>query len=74
MVRFQEPPESKPLTAMFYFMGVMLTHKMVLAMIKGLLQPVKGAKVTRVQFVDRNVMLGKVFDNFLRAFMTFITS
>ena len=48
-----------PLTVVFYFSGVMLTHSMVMAMVKGLLVPVKGAAVKKVQFVDRNVMLGK---------------
>ena len=58
IVRFSSPPEPHPLTACFHFPGTFLSHKYVLDMLRSELKPLPDAKVTVIQFVDRNCVHG----------------
>ena len=58
IVRFSSPPQPHPLTVCFQFPGVFLTHKYVLEMLRGRLKAVSNARVTVIQFVDRNTIHG----------------
>jgi len=58
IVRFSAPPEPHPLTVCFHFPGTFLTHKYVLEMLRNKLESVSNARVTIIQFVDRNTIHG----------------
>jgi len=58
IVRFSSPPEPHPLTLCFHFPGTFLTHKYVLEMVRGKLQALNNARVTIIQFIDRNTIHG----------------
>lgn len=58
VVKFSCPPPPHPLTVCFHFPSTFLTHRYVLDMTRSLIQSVEGARVTAIQFVDRNTIHG----------------
>jgi len=58
IVRFTSAPEPHPLTLCFHFPGTFLTHKYVLEMLRSKLESVSNARVTVIQFSDRNTIHG----------------
>jgi hypothetical protein len=58
IVKFSEPPPSWPLTVCFHFPSTFLTHRYVLDMVRSKICKIPNARVTTIQFIDRNTMHG----------------
>ena len=58
VMKFRGPPEEQPLTLCFHFPSTFITHRYVMDMISNRIKTLPGARITGIQFVDRNVLHG----------------